>query len=191
VSTAKATVRRRRAAQLIGPALGAVMTVAGAVAITHGPGKPKGAGTSVLGIKVEGNAGCGVGNNGGTKTGCTEPRWLTLTGSVAGQLVPGATRTLTVVVSNDNNQPVQVTKITAAVQTPTGGLQNTSLPACNAAWVSVGSYNYLTGAQLVAPAHGSVNVPLPILLTNQPLNQDNCKGANFTVGLAGEGSQVH
>jgi hypothetical protein len=83
-----------------------------------------------------------------------------------------------------------VTRVNGVVQTPTGGAANPALQPCSAAWVNLASYVYAGGAMYVAPAHSSVNVPLAISLTNQPVNQDNCKGATFSVTLTGEGSQV-
>lgn len=161
---------------------------------------PRGTQTRVLGQQFTAassstgtNNGCGNGNGGasGDKI-CSNPaKAFSLSGVVSGPLAPGLSRQLVVTVFNPNSQPMQVTKISAAIGDPTGGLGRSSLPACVKTWVSVLNYVYLSGPKAVAPSNGTVVVSLPISLLNlSNTNQDNCKGATFPISLNGEGQQA-
>lgn len=174
-----------------------LLVVGGAEVSQRGP---RGAQTRVLGQQFTAagsttgsNNGCGNGNGGTSgQKDCSNPaKAFSLSGAVNGPLAPGLSRQLLVTVSNPNNQPMQVTKISVTVGNPTGGLGRPSLPACVKGWVSSVNYLYVSGTKTIAPANGAVVVSLPISLVNlSATNQDNCKGATFPISLTGEGQQA-
>jgi hypothetical protein len=110
-----------------------------------------------------------------------------ISGSLAGDLAPGVTRTLDLRVSNPTSFDLTVTAIGATVDAAT------SIPACD------GSANFAaapySGPGFVIPA-GATNVTLTSLgvtpaqlptvsMLNLATNQDSCKGAALTLHFGG------
>jgi hypothetical protein len=125
------------------------------------------------------------GNNGNGGNG-NPGHAITLTGAVVGKISLGTPATLTVTISNPNNQDIVVTSVTGAITSVTSaGL--VGRPACSTSWYSVGTF---TGAKNVAKnASGQVSVPLS--LTNLPsTNQDNCKGSTVQFSFTAQAQQA-
>lgn len=132
-----------------------------------------------------GNKGNGNGNGGGAGAG-SAAHPLTLTGTVSGQLAPGLPRVLVVTVDNAKNQAVYLKSVTAIIQSVAAG-PNPSKPACNKAWFTVGSFS---GSQFIGQGLKG-QVQLPLTLVNLPnTNQDNCKGAAYSVAFTAIADQA-
>jgi hypothetical protein len=125
-------------------------------------------------------------NNGNNGNGSNSGHPITLTGSVVGKIGLGTPATLTVTISNPNNQDIVVTSVTGAITSVTSaGLVGS--PVCSSSWYSVGTF---TGSKTVMKnASGQVSVPLT--LTNLPsTNQDNCKGSTVQFTFTAQAQQA-
>ena len=101
-------------------------------------------------------------------------------------LIPGASGALALTVSNPNDEPIFVTRLTVTVQ------PSSTRPGCDGpANLAVRQSNASEANPLVVPANGTVAVPsggvsAPVLeMLNLPTNQDACKGATFTFSYGG------
>lgn len=103
---------------------------------------------------------------------------FSISGDVAG-LVPGATKTLALTVTNPNPWPIQVLTLDTSVSAPDGS-------AC-ATTISVGRYTYSSGDALVtAPARGSVRVDVPVAYVDSlDVDQTGCAGTTFPLAFTG------
>ncbi|WP_426566601.1 hypothetical protein ACPPVT_08705 [Angustibacter sp. McL0619] len=101
-----------------------------------------------------------------------------------GQLLPGATRTLSVRVQNPNASAIRLLTLTVSVGNP-------AQPGCAASWVTVGDYRSARDPLVQIAAGQSRQVKLPITLTNLvAVNQDACKGVVFPLAFNGSAAQV-
>jgi hypothetical protein len=98
---------------------------------------------------------------------------LTVTGAVTGQVRPGSPATLRVTIGNESNQDIAVTRVTGII-TGVIATGRPGVPACSAAWFSVGAFS----GHLVIRKKGSGAVALPVAVSDLPgTNQDGCRGA--------------
>jgi hypothetical protein len=111
---------------------------------------------------------------------------IRLSGVVTGRITPGRPATLTVTVSNPNNQDVVVTSLTGSV-TSVSSQVLAGRPPCSATWFTVGTF---AGARTIA-AKGSAEVAVPVALTDLPAtNQDNCKGGTLQLAFTAQARQA-
>lgn len=147
--------------------------------------------TSVLGMQYSasssttgnGNGGVGNGNGNGNVSNPGHP--ITVTGDSPTGLVPGVPTTINVTVTNANNQPITVTNASITV--------TDASTSCTAA-KNIATTSYDSSAKgairYVAPANGSVKVPLKItLLDLKTTNQDKCTNATFPLTFNATGVQ--
>lgn len=199
------------------PALAAVTT--GSVWVTTGGGRSHTAATQVQGEKLvaggsgstnstgatgsfsagagtssTGNGNGGVGNGNGVGNGAGSVGKAFKLSGIVGGLAPGNPVTLMVHVDNSgNNQALLVTHIDGTATAVTGGGGFPNLIACDFNWVTVAPYDYpdSSGKRYVALARSATDVPVIVTFTDlSGTNQDNCKGATFTVALKGTGQQA-
>ncbi len=102
------------------------------------------------------------------------------------QLIPGASAPLALTISNPNDEPIVVTRLTVTVQ------PGSTNPGCDGPTnLAVTQSDASEANPLVVPANGTVSVPsggvsAPLLeMLNLPTNQDACKGATFTFSYGG------
>lgn len=136
----------------------------------------------------QGNNGNGNGNGGsnGSTGGGNAGHAITVSGVVQGQVAPGRSATLVVTISNPNNQDILVTSVTGSVTSVTTGHQ-AGKPACSTSWYQVGSFS---GSLRIAKNANGV-ISLPVTFLNSPnVNQDNCKGAQYTFSFTAEARQA-
>ncbi len=140
-----------------------------------------------------GNGGPGGGNN-GNSGGPNPGHSIVLDGSVSGDLAPGAPLTLSVHVSNPNNQDIRVTDVSVTVGTPTKTDdttgETTTVPTCDTTWVSVEHYSKPAATGQLVPKHTTRDVALDIELTDEPVNQDACKGVMFPLSFSATAVQA-
>jgi hypothetical protein len=111
---------------------------------------------------------------------------ISLSGSVVGRVAPGSPATLTVTISNPNNQDIVVTSLTGTITSVTT-LGLPGRPACSTSWYSVGTF---TGSKAIAKnKSGTISVPLS--LADLPsTNQDNCKGSTVQFAFTAQAQQA-
>jgi hypothetical protein len=164
------TVRRR------------VATVAAVVLLPLGVWQA--ASFAAAGGNGQGNNGNGNGNGG--SSGSNSPG-KAFTATVVGStpVAPGRVGSVTVRVTNPNNQAALVTSLTGSV-TGVGSGNRPGLQACNKSWITLGSFS---GQQQVA-ANSSTLVTVPVTFTDLATNQDNCKGVTYTFSFTVMGRQA-
>ena len=113
---------------------------------------------------------------------------ITIEGNLSGQLSPGVTRPLTLVVGNPNTVPVVVTRIKVTVR------EQSSKPGCLATSnLALTQSNASEAHSFAVPAKGTVTLPAgavtapQVTMLNLATNQDACKGASFTFEYTGGG----
>ena len=132
----------------------------------------------------QGNNGVGNGNGGSGST--TPAKALVVLSQGATPIAPGRPGTVTVLVTNPNNQVVSLTSLTGTVTGVSTGTR-VGLPNCNKAWIVLGSWS---GTKLVG-ANGSTTVQMPVSFTDvASVNQDNCKGATYQFSFVVNGQQA-
>ena len=100
-------------------------------------------------------------------------------------VAPGRQATITVRVSNPNNQPVRLTDLSGRVTGVTSGTRP-AIPTCDPAWFQIGTWQ---GSQLIA-AKSTGTAAMPVSFDNKPTtNQDNCKGVRYTYSFTATGVQ--
>jgi hypothetical protein len=133
----------------------------------------------------QGNSGVGNGNGGSTGTGAPGKALTTSVMSTT-QVAPGHDGSVTVKISNPNNQAVDITSLTGAV-TGVGSGGRTGLAACDKAWITLGNFS---GSQRVA-ANGTTQLTVPVKFNDlSATNQDNCKGVTYTFSFTVTGRQA-
>lgn len=168
------TTARRRAA-----------TVAAVVLLPLGAWQA--ASFAAAGGNGQGNSGVGNGN-GGPSSGNNSSPGKALTTSVVGStpVAPGQAGSVTVKVTNPNNQAVVVTSLTGTV-TGVGSGTRPGLVRCDKSWITLGSFS---GSQPVA-ANASTLVTVPVTFTDLgATDQDNCKGVTYTFSFTVTGRQA-
>jgi hypothetical protein len=164
------TVRRR------------VATVAAVVLLPLGAWQA--ASFAATGGNGQGNNGAGNGNGGSNST--TPGKALTTSVTSVTPVAPGKVGSVTVRVTNPNNQGVLVTGLTGSV-TGVGSGNRPGLLQCNKSWIVLGSF---AGSQPVA-ANGNTLVTVPVTFSNlSTTNQDNCKGVTYTFSFTVTGRQT-
>lgn len=134
----------------------------------------------------QGNKGVGNGNGGSVTTGSSSPgKAFTVAVAATTPVAPGRRGSVTVQVTNPNSQAAVLTSLAGSV-TGIGTRGNPRLPACQASWVTLGSW---TGAVDVAGG-GRTLLTVPVTFTNTPSNQDNCKGVSYTFSFTVNGRQA-
>jgi hypothetical protein len=101
-----------------------------------------------------------------------------ISGEVQG-LLPGAANVLPLTITNPNPWPIQVLTLDTGVSTPDGS-------PCPASALTVGTYTYTNGAQISAPARGTVQVDVPVELADS-LTEDmsGCPASTFPLTFTG------
>jgi hypothetical protein len=135
----------------------------------------------------QGNNGVGNGN-GGPSSGNNSSPGKALTVSVVAKtpVAPGQAGSVTVKVTNPNNQAAVITSLGGSV-TGVGSGTRTGLQACNKSWITLGSF---AGSQPVG-ANSYTLVTVPVTFTNlASTNQDNCKGVTYTFSFTVNGRQA-
>jgi hypothetical protein len=131
-------------------------------------------GWAVIAVLVVGTAAAAATGNGNGNGNGNPGHAITVTGTSPTGLSPGATKPVTVTISNPNQQDAQVTSVTITV-----GNASSSCPA--AGNITVTSYDSARRGALVyiAPKNGSVQVPLSITMLDPHASQDTCKSKSF------------
>jgi hypothetical protein len=172
-------VGSRRRLMLIAMLCTAVAVAGGVFALNTGQNRTHK--TRVLGVEFE-RATAGTANGSGASAihaGTTLP--FTITGSLNHLFFPGMIRTLQVVVHNTSTHKLHVTQITVTVGQPT----NTG---CLKQWVHVKNYSSTSSeTQYIAPANGTVTVPVAAELIESHTNQNACKSTSVPLSFAGSG----
>ena len=135
----------------------------------------------------QGNSGVGNGN-GGPSSGNNSSPGKALTTSVVSStpVAPGRAGSVTVKVTNPNNQAAVITSLTGSV-TGVGSGTRSGLQQCNKSWITLGSFS---GSQSIA-ANGSTLVTVPVTFNDlNTTNQDNCKGVTYTFSFTVTGQQA-
>jgi hypothetical protein len=128
----------------------------------------------------------GVGNGNGGSAGNNSPGKAFTTAVVGSTPVaPGRVGSVTVKVTNPNNQGALVTSLTGSVTGVSSG-NRLELASCNKAWITLGSFS---GSQPVA-ANGNTLVTIPVTFTDLATNQDNCKGVTYSFSFTVTGRQA-
>lgn len=132
----------------------------------------------------QGNSGAGVGN--GASSGSGSPgKALTATVQGVTDIAPGRNGTVTVVVSNPNNQAVNVTRVAGSVTSVTSGTRS-GLLACDPEWILLDEFNGST----VIGKNATGTVTMPVRFDNKSINQDNCKGVTYSFSFTVFGQQT-
>ena len=135
----------------------------------------------------QGNSGVGNGNGGPSSDNNSSPGKAFTTSVVATTPVaPGQDGSVTVRVTNPNNQAALVTSLTGTVTGVSSG-NRPGLQQCKKEWIVLGSF---TGSQPVG-ANNSTLVQVPVTFTDlSTTNQDNCKGVAYTFSFTVTGRQA-
>jgi hypothetical protein len=166
------TTARRRAA-----------TVAAVVLLPLGAWQA--ASFAAAGGNGQGNNGQGNGN-GGPSGGGAPGKALTTSVVSTTPVAPGSAGSVTVKVTNPNNQAAVITSLTGTV-TGVGSGTRADLQKCDKSWITLGSFS---GSQRVT-ANGSTLVTVPVTFTDlSATNQDNCKGVTYTFSFTVTGQQA-
>lgn len=179
-------VRQHLILSLLLFSVGALAAVTYAVAASDAPGRQA---APVTGGEQTGT-GTVVGGNGpsGPQSPSPEPGGkgnahgpsgvFYISGTVAG-LVPGQPGTLPLTITNPNPWPIQVLTLDTGVNAPAGS-------PCPPSTLTVGDYTYTDGARFAAPAKGTVQVSVPIELTDSATqDQTGCAGSSFPLTFTG------
>ena len=111
---------------------------------------------------------------------------ISLSGSVVGRVAPGSPATLTVTISNPNNQDIVVTSLTGTITSVTS-LGLVGRPVCSPSWYSVGTFS---GSKAIAK-NKSATISVPLSLSDLPsTNQDNCKGSTVQFSFTAQAQQA-
>jgi hypothetical protein len=154
------------------PQLGAQATTSGGVTA------PQAAGGN-----GQGNNGNG---NGGSTGGSSPGHSLNVSGVVQGTVAPNRPATLVVTINNPNSQDILVTSVTGSVTSVTTAHQ-AGKPVCSTAWYQVGSFS----GSLLVPKGASRTVSVPVsFLNSATINQDNCKGQQYTYSFTAQARQA-
>ena len=114
------------------------------------------------------------------------PKSLVVTQTGSTPVAPGKAGSITLKVTNPNNQAVILTDVTTTV-TSIGSGSNSKLPACSKSAISIAPWS---GSTQIA-ANGSTSVIVATTFNNQPtVNQDNCKNVAFTFSFTATGRQA-
>ena len=133
----------------------------------------------------QGNNGQGNGN-GGPSGGGAPGKALTTSVVSSTPVAPGRAGSVTVKVTNPNNQAAVITSLTGSV-TNVGSGTRPGLATCDKSWLTLGSFS---GNRSVA-ANSSTLVTVPVTFTNLgTTNQDNCKGVTYTFSFTVMGQQA-
>ena len=135
----------------------------------------------------QGNNGVGNGNGGASSGNNSSPgKALTTSVTSVTPVAPGKVGSVTVKVTNPNNQAALVTGLTGSV-TGVGSGNRPGLQQCNKSWIVLGSF---AGSQPVA-ANSSTMVTVPVTFSNlSTVNQDNCKGVTYQFSFTVTGRQA-
>jgi len=167
------TRRRRRAGAFWAAAGLLVLGVGIGVALSGQPVATAGSSGGTVSTAAQGGQGRGAGSSNPAKS-------LVVTGTATNDLAPGRDATLTVTVSNPNNQDVVLTSVSAAVT----GVQPTT---CRREWITIPA----AGQGVVVRRGGTATVELRVVLDNlTAVNQDACQGATYDFRYTADGRQA-
>lgn len=134
----------------------------------------------------QGNNGVGNGNGGSTAAGSASPgKAFVVAVASTTRVAPGHRGSVTVQVTNPNAQAAVLTSLNGKI-TGVGSRGNSTLPTCQASWITLGTW---TGSVGVAGG-GRTTLTVPVTFTNTAANQDNCKGVSYTFSFTVNGRQA-
>lgn len=163
-------------------------SVGTAVVVETATAAPSSSGTVATAGLGNGKGGGNNGNGGGNGAGGVTPtgKALTVAGTATDSLAPGATDTLTVSITNPNNQAVNIVSASATITT-VGTKALPGLPACDKAWITVAPFS---GNKPLA-ANATTTIPLTVSFDNLAgVNQDNCKDVTYTFTASATANQA-
>ena len=117
--------------------------------------------------------------------GCVGAQALAVSGRVLGLVGIAHPATLLVTVTNRSSGTITLNRVVGAL-TGVGSVGDAAHPVCDRRWYSVGS----SQAPVRLQRGASAQIPLPVILRDLPVNQDNCKGAVYTFRVSASGQQV-
>ena len=133
----------------------------------------------------QGNNGVGGGNGGSTGAGSPGQAFKVAVASTV-PVAPGRAGSVTVTVTNPNNQAANLTSLSGTITSVTS-VKNKDIPACSMSWIKMGSW---VGTKAVA-AKSSTTLTMPVTFNNlATTNQDNCKGVAYTFSFTVNGQQA-